>query len=455
MFRFSRIGLLLLIALIAGACASSRELARRSAVALQGGDAKKAYEWAKKALDKDPGNTQARAGMHEAVQMVAGDWKVRVRNLAEHDTVVAARELLRFGEFRSEAAAYRAPVDPDSLWSGEERQMRASAGRLLFEEGEASLANGRPKKAYDRFLESALFDSRRRELDDRIAESFERAVTRVAILPIENQTGRAGLAGELTTFWEDQLAGKVHAPEFRFTRLVPPLDVRNAIEHSRHLGRDEAIRIGRRLGARQVLWGRVYGLESDTHIRSFHDFIYRKTVVRDTSGRRIERYEPIPFEAITREREVTVSVELELISVEEDRALYVQEGTREHRARTSYTSYQAAGSLDDYFLVPRTAGPGYDLGRARRAEQSWKSEMPEGVKLSAFLDRARKERGRRQYEPRYREWFHPGGQPWVFLDDLPPAGDLAFAALVGEWRPVLGALKRLEPVDEADVGGIQ
>src|SRR6185503_18429416 len=98
--------------------------------------------------------------------------------------------------------------------------------------------------------------------------------------------------------------------------------------------------------------------------------------------------------------------------------------------------------------VPKFDGPHYDLGHAREAEQRWKTEMPGDVKLSAFLDRASKERGRRSYEPSYREWFYPGGQPWVFLDDLPPAGDLAFAALVEEWKPMFEALKRLEPLDE-------
>lgn len=446
--------LILLLAFAAGACASARQLARRSAVALQGGDVKSAYDWAKKSLDKDPANTQARAAMHEAVQLLAADWKARIHNLADADTVLAAREILRYTDFRSEAGAYRAPVDPDSVWSRDERQMRTSAGRLLFEDGDRSLERGRPKKAYDQFLESSLFDPRRAELDDRIADSYQAALTRVAILPLENETGRAGLAGELTTYWEDQLEGKVHAPEFRFTRLIPPLSVRGALEGRRHLEREDAIRIGRKLGAQQVLWGRVYGLESDTHTNTFRDFIYRRTTFRDTSGRTAERYESIPFEAITREREVTVSIEMELISLDAGRTVYLQEGSREHRARTAYSSFQPQGSCDDYTLVPKVAGA-HDLQRARQAEQSWKAEMPGEVKLSTFLDKARRERGRRRYQPEYREWFYPGAQPWVFLDDLPPAGDLAFAALIPEWKPFYDALRRLEAVDDADVGTVR
>jgi hypothetical protein len=421
-------------------------------VALEGGDPKSAYEWAKKALDKDPGNLQARAAMHEAVQLLAGDWKTRIRNLAMDDTVNAARQLPAFRDFRDEAGAYRAPVDPDSVWAAEERQLRATAGRLLFEDGENALEHDRPKKAWGLFTESATFDPRRPELDDRITESLNRAHTRVAILPFENETSKAGLAGELTTYWEDRIAGRVHAPEFRFTQLVPPLEVRNAMEHTRHLTRTDAIRIGRRLGAQQVLWGRVYGLETDTHTRTFRDLIYRKSSMKDTSGRTITYYDPVPFEAISREREVSVSVEMELISLRAGGTLFEKDANRTHHARTAYSSFQAQGSCDDYVLVPKIAGPHVDLQRAKQSEATWKSQMPGDVKLSAFLEKARKERGRREYEPRYREWFYPNANPWVFLDDLPPAGDLAFAALVEEWKPMFETLKRLEPLDEVDAG---
>ena len=450
--RFRYLVLLLALAFAAGACASASQLARRSAVALQGGDPRKAYEWAKKSLDKDPGNVQARAAMHEAVQLLAGDWKTRIRNLAMDDTVNAARQLPAFSDFRDEAGAYRVPMDADTVWAAEERQLKKSAGRQLFEDGENALEHDRPKKAYALFTESATFDSRRAELDDRITESLDQARTRVAILPFENETNKSGLAGELTTSWEDKIVGRVHPPEFRFTQLVAPAEVRNAMEHTRHLTRTDAIRIGRRLGAQQVLWGRVYGLETDTHTNTFRDFIYRRSSMKDTSGKTIEYYDPVPFEAISREREVSVSVEMELISLDAGQTLFEQDANRTHHARTAYSSFQAQGSCDDYVLVPKFAGPRYDLQRAKQSEQAWKSDMPGDVKLSAFLDKARKERGRREYEPQYREWFYPNAQPWVFLDDLPPAGDLAFAALVEEWKPMFETLKRLEPLDEVDAG---
>jgi len=37
------------------------------------------------------------------------------------------------------------------------------------------------------------------------------------------------------------------------------------------------------------------------------------------------------------------------------------------------------------------------------------------------------------------------------MDDLPPPGDLAFAALVQSWQPVYDTLRRFEPLDDPDI----
>ena len=93
-----------------------------------------------------------------------------------------------------------------------------------------------------------------------------------------------------------------------------------------------------------------------------------------------------------------------------------------------------------------------DQGNREQCDQATDTDINHDSQATA---EARKERGRRRYESQYREWFYPGAQPWVFLDDLPPAGDLAFAALVNEWQPMYEALKRLDLVDEVDVGPAQ
>ena len=449
--RHSRL-LLVPLALLSLSCASSAELARRSAVALQGGDSQKAYAWAKRAVDKDPSNAQARAALYESVQLIARETKTRIWELAQSDTIAAAERSLEFGEFRFEAARYRAPVDPDSAYTTFERTLQGAAGRIWFERGEQSAADGRPKRAYAEFLESNRYDARRPGLERALHDSFEAGVTRVVVLPVNNATGRPGLTKDLAALWYDRLAERLRGKEFRFTRLVSPLDVRAAMDRPRHIERDEAIRIGRRLGAQQVLWSRVGGLDSDTRSSTFHDVIYRKVSVRDTSGRWTTSFVPVPFEAVTRERMVSVSVEMELIDLADGRELFGESGTRQHHARTAYTNFVADGSCDDYCLVPSQDAPGIDFDHARGAERRWKGDMPGDVALPAFLDRARRERGRSQYKPEYRDWFFPSGPSWVFLDDLPPANDLAFAALAGEWQPAYEALKRLEPLDAADAG---
>jgi hypothetical protein len=44
------------------------------------------------------------------------------------------------------------------------------------------------------------------------------------------------------------------------------------------------------------------------------------------------------------------------------------------------------------------------------------------------------------------------GAAFVFLQDLPPTEDLAFAALAGGWQPLRADLLRLDEVDEVDLG---
>ena len=40
----------------------------------------------------------------------------------------------------------------------------------------------------------------------------------------------------------------------------------------------------------------------------------------------------------------------------------------------------------------------------------------------------------------------------MFLQELPPAEDLAFAALAGGWQPLCDDLLKLDDVDEVDLG---
>jgi hypothetical protein len=74
--------------------------------------------------------------------------------------------------------------------------------------------------------------------------------------------------------------------------------------------------------------------------------------------------------------------------------------------------------------------------------------------LKPLLESSRKNHMQRQYRSDQLPSFYPGHSPWVFLDDLPPADDLAFAALVNGWQPIYETIRRFDPLDDADISAV-
>ena len=116
---------------------------------------------------------------------------------------------------------------------------------------------------------------------------------------------------------------------------------------------------------------------------------------------------------------------------------------------SSWTSFSPEGDLDQYALVSdvvRAAQP----ERAKAVETRWKEACGEGTTLRQVLE-ARRSAPRsgayhRDVLPRF-----IAGAAFVFLQELPPADDLAFAALAGGWQPLRGDLLRLDQVDDVDL----
>ena len=445
--------LLLMAASLVLSCAAPSELARRSGVALEGGDADKAYDLARKALDKDPGNADARAAMHLAATAIAEDWTHRIRELAEVDTLGAARQAIEFAAFRAEAARYRAALDPDTTYAREERELRDAAADIQIGIGDRDMANRRPKHAYDAYTEAGRFAPADKRLDALLRDSWNAAITRVAILPFENQTGYPSVSRAFTDHVVEEVSRRMRSKDFRFTRLVPYSDLTNAatVAEWNRLTPDDALHIAERTGAQQVVWGRLYGLTSDTRTDTFRDAIYRKQVSTDPEGNTIERYVAQPFTAVSRARAVSVGYDWELMDVESARRL-AQHGNRvQVTAQTAYTSVVPEGSNSDYVLAPPGVFQGEERERYARSQSQWKATMPEKVQLTPLLERAKSQRSRARYRSDYLPEFYPSGQPWVFLDDLPPPDDLAIAALIYEWQPIFDQIKRLEAEDAVDV----
>ena len=78
--------LLPLLALLGG-CASPAKLAERSHDALAAGDLRKAYEMARRALEKDPSHPDARSAFGAAATRIAIDYRTRIGRLAPIDTI--------------------------------------------------------------------------------------------------------------------------------------------------------------------------------------------------------------------------------------------------------------------------------------------------------------------------------------------------------------------------------
>ena len=120
-------------------------------------------------------------------------------------------------------------------------------------------------------------------------------------------------------------------------------------------------------------------------------------------------------------------------------------------ARVVWTSHHPEGDPASYDLVSevtRASNP----KRAREVETRWKSVCGDATTLVQVLEARRSTpRGGARYDrnvlPRIM-----AGAAFVFLEDLPPPEDLAYAALTGGWQPLRDELLRLDAIDEVDLG---
>src|SRR5205085_5044790 len=128
-----------------------------------------------------------------------------------------------------------------------------------------------------------------RDVDERIAIAWDRAVTRVAVLPFDDETGVQDLSRALEDHMVGELAPRIRSKMLEFTQLMPASTVYDALKVSQlgDLSRDEAIEIGRRIGARRVVYGHVHGLNTHSDRDRYHGTVWRKFTERDTSGKRI------------------------------------------------------------------------------------------------------------------------------------------------------------------------
>ena len=451
MSRFARLATLVpLVTLLS--CASTSELVRRGDSALEAGNAERAFDWARRALEREPGNPQAREIMTAAATSLMSERKVAVIHLAEVDTLAAARASLELDDFRAQLAGHRVTLAPDPEFRNAEAALRIGAAHIYYVKGVASLRAHFPKRAHDELTEASRFAPGYGDLAEQLDRAWQQAVTRLAILPFNNEVSEPRLAQLVSDEVFGQLQNQLgSAKRFRFTRLIGQEEVNRklTVAQSGRLSREEAVQLGRQLGAQRVVFGRIHDLRADTHTDTYREKIFHKVSERGEDGKYTVDYKELPFEAVARWRNVSIEIDFEVIETDEGGRLAADSQARGIGAHTVFTrSTQPLAPSGDYCLVPPNEAS-TDYGKY--VEKSWHSLFGSWT-LDGMLDKSRRDASRTRYEERYRRDFQAAGTSTpVWLDDLPPVQELAYLALADSWMPMFEMLRELDGRDDVEI----
>jgi hypothetical protein len=446
-----RIAPALLALLMTLGCAGPSKLAQRSETKLAAGENGMAWQLATRALDKDPGNARARAAASAAGNAIAREWEQRIHVLAQSDSMAAAEQVMALADHRVNAIRYAAiSVSPE--WSHEEQALRQMAARTHYQRGVSDLAAHRPKRAYLHLSDAQRFVPDYRDAARLADRAYAKGLTQVAVLPFVSAGGDVTLGQTVAAAWRDDLAQRLAPPDAHFTRILGSsfVDQQMSVAQLGHMTRDDAIALGRRAGAERIVWGAIGGVDAKTKLHLFTETIARRIVEKNASGEQVTRWVDVPVEVVARVRTVTVDVDYELIATREGATLAHQRLQRSTGARVLWTPFAPEGDLGAYALVSdavRAAHP----DRVKEVESRWKDVCGETTTLQQVLEARRSARGSGQYDREMLPRFMAGAA-FLFMQELPPAQDLAFAALAGGWQPLHADLLRLDPVDDVDLG---
>ncbi|HSQ59039.1 MAG TPA: hypothetical protein VLT84_01180 [Acidobacteriota bacterium] len=419
---------------------------------LAGGNAWEAWRLATRALQKEPGNPRAREAATAAGAAIADEYQRRIRALAEVDSLAAAEQVLELAEFRGDAARY-ATIPVGGRWPGEEQRLRQTAARIHYQRGVEAARSARPKRACAEFDDANRYVAGYRDVAKRSDEALSKALARVAVVPFRSRQSDASFGAQISQAWRDNLAQTLVPPTAAFTRVIGD----NAIERTltldqlESISRDDAIRLGRKSGAQRVVWGSVGAVNSKTRLQMFDEPVARKVVTRDEQGVERLRWVEVPIQVVARVRDVTVGLDYEIISVTTGATLAHRRVDRSTSARVVWTSHRLDGEPSSYSLVSeevRQSNP----KRARDVESRWESVCGAKTTLVQVLEARRaasRSGGRyaRESLPRF-----AAGAAFVFLEELPPAEDLALTVLADGYAPLRDDLLRLDPIDDVDLG---
>jgi hypothetical protein len=445
-----KLGLFVIVACsLALGCAGPSKLAERSGDKLDKGEMWAAWRLATQALDKAPGHSEARAAADAAAAAIAADWQRRIRATASVDSLAAADEVLEFVGFRTDAIPYTT-VQVGSDWILVEHALRSCAAREHYRAGADALATRRPKRAYGHFVEAERFVPGYRDAAALAERAYDRAVTRVAFVPLRTAASGPVLGREVAASWRGDVVEAMTPPGTYFTRILSSDDIERAmtVADMGRLTRDDAVRIGRGAGADRVVWGSIGAIDSKSGIQYFSDVVYRRVVEKNSDGTKTTRWAAVPIEVIARVRTVNVDLEHEVIAAKGGTTLARQRGTRTMKARVVWTAYMPEGAPDTYSLVTEETRES-DPDRAKAVEAKWSAVVGEGTSLVQVLEARRAGSKPSKADVLGRIM---AGAAFVFLEELPSTEELAFGALAGGWKPVCDDLVRLDAVDDPDLG---
>lgn len=446
MRRHDRLVLLLGVASLTLSCANAQKFAERSQQELAAGRIDQAYQSALIAYRRDPRDPAVQNALSGAANARVDDWKKRVRNLATVDTLKAARQTLELEKFRLEVVSLGVQLREDLGYTRDEDLIRQAAAASVYTEGDSAMREGNPKLAYSRFAEARDYAPGYRDVSQRAADALRRANVLVAFLPFTDETGGSDLGRALSEHVRSETLKHLGPAGLTFTSFLTPEQVydRLTVSELDNLTREKAISIGRRIGARRVVWGRVYSPSVNTDSNRYDETIWRREEFRDTSGTHV-RYVEEQFRAIERERQATVRWETEVIDVESEEAVTRREGSEEARARTVWTTFRPRAGFDAYCLVPPDMKK-RDANRAANVESGWRETFGDWT-LPKLLECTRNTSGRARYSSSWRREFYADtrARP-LFFDDLPDEHDLIFIALDDVWKPVYANIVDQDPL---------
>lgn len=440
---------LVALALLIGAtaCASPAKLARQSQVALSQGDLRTAYDKARRAVEKDPLNQEARAAYVAASRRVAEDYRSRVLATATGDTLAAADLALGYHNFQAEVTAHQSAIEPVPDYERAERAILAAAARFHFGRGNDAMASGHPKLAVAEYTTVGRYAPAYPDVVERLAEARNAATKRVALLPFANDIRVPGLSEDIADTVQREVARRA-ARELPFTQIVSTADVEQnlTVAEMRNPRPEDAVAIGRRVGAEWVVVGRFRGMRSTDSRRSGTIQIVHRVDRKDTTGVVHTTWEADQLPIATRRRDVTVQYEIDVIDVRTGRIIAHREPSTQAAARIVWTDYRPDENFERYALLPPDDRR-RDPKRAQAADARWRQEVG-AWDLGDFMRHSREQRDRSTYSARYRgEFYRDTRETPVWLGELPSESDMAFVALRDTWREVFALLRELDAAD--------